>query len=744
MVTRLPDTVSSTTTKILPGRKYPLGAKWDGAGVNFALFSEHAEAVELCLFDSQDARQESQSFFLPQYADQVWSGYVTGLKPGQLYGYRVHGPWDPLAGHRFNANKLLLDPYAKAIACLENWEGAGEEALFGYVLPSASRSTTYADADLVMDKRDSAPFAPLGAVVDDAFDWDGDTLLDIPWHQSLIYEAHVKGLTMQHPEVPEALRGTYAGVATEPVIRHLKALGVTAIELLPIHYHLNDHFLFHKKLQNYWGYNTLAYFAPDLRYSADKSNPESSVREFKTMVKTLHAAGIEVILDVVYNHSCEGNHMGPTLSFKGIDNVAYYKRVPDQPRYYRDYTGCGNTLEVDHPRVLQFMMDSLRYWVQEMHVDGFRFDLASTLGRDHHYVDTRGSFFDAIRQDPVLSEVKLIAEPWDLGENGYQVGAMPSPWAEWNGKYRDTIRRYWKGDSGTLSEMATRLAGSSDLYFSRNPYASINFITAHDGFTLQDLVSYNQKHNEANGENNADGESHNLSWNCGAEGETDSAAVLTLRARQKRNLMTTLLLSLGVPMMTAGDEMGRTQQGNNNAYCQDNPLSWLNWDLSDSDKRFLEFVKMIVRLRKENPVFQRRQFFRGDAAKGPANAVSAFKDIAWYNNYGDEMTSAEWHNPSLMHVGAFFNGHALSDVDAQGQPIASDSFLILLNASDLGTGFRLPSLPVPGRSYWEGILDTASDDSVNSHIEYGIRLPGEGLYPLRGRSLALFHLCIQP
>ena len=739
MVIRLPETVSST---ILPGRKHPLGAVWNGLGVNFALFSEHAEAVELCLFDSVEAKSESRRFLLPQYADQVWSGYVAGLQPGQLYGYRVYGPWDPLVGHRFNPNKLLLDPYAKAVARLEDWEGSGEEALFGYVLPSGGRTSTYADADLLMDKRDSAPFAPLGVVVDDDFAWGEDKPPGIPWHRSLIYEAHVKGLTMLHPEVPEPLRGTYAGVATEPIIRHLQDLGITAIELLPVHYHVNDHFLFHKKLQNYWGYNTLAYFAPDLRYSADKSSPDSAVQEFKAMVKALHAAGIEVILDVVYNHSCEGNHMGPTLCFKGIDNRAYYKQVPDQPRYYRDYTGCGNTLEVNHPRVLQLIMDSLRYWVQEMHVDGFRFDLASTLGRDQHYVDMRGAFFDIVRQDPVLADTKLIAEPWDLGEGGYQVGAFPTPWAEWNGKYRDTVRRYWKGDSGTLSEMATRLAGSSDIYFNRNPTASINFVTSHDGFPLHDLVTYNEKHNEANGENNVDGESHNLSWNCGLEGPTENPTVLMLRARQKRNLMTTLLLSLGVPMITAGDEMGRTQQGNNNAYCQDNALSWLNWNLTESDRRFLKFVKMIVRLRQENPVFQRRQFFRGDA-KGPANVVSAFKDIAWYNHFGDEMTAMEWHNPALMHVGAFFNGHALSDVDAEGQPITSDSFLILLNANDLGTGFRMPSLPIPARSYWEGILDTASDDNGMSHIEYGIRLPGGGLYPLRGRSLALFHLCIQ-
>jgi glycogen operon protein len=732
--------VAQAVRHILPGRTYPLGAsletRGNESGVHFALFSEHAEAVELCLFDSVDAKTESRRLFLPDYSDHVWSGYVPGLKAGQLYGYRVYGRWDPLAGHRFNPNKLLLDPYAKAVVRTEDWSGAGQEVLFGYPIPTSGRTATYADADLLMDTRDSAAHAPLGAVIDDTFPWGDDQPLRTPWHRTILYEAHVKGLTMRHPDVPPALRGTYAALGSPSVIRHLLDLGVTAVELLPIHYHVDDHFLIRKGLKNYWGYNTLGYFAPDLRYSADRRHIDGPVREFKTMVRTLHSAGIEVILDVVYNHTCEGNHMGPTLCFKGVDNAVYYKQVLEQPRYYRDYTGCGNTLEVNHPRVLQLIMDSLRYWVQEMHVDGFRFDLTSTLGRDHHFVDMRGSFFDIIRQDPVLSRVKLIAEPWDLGEGGYQVGNCPSPWAEWNGRYRDSVRRYWRGDSGTLSEMATRLAGSSDLYFHRDPHAGINFITCHDGFTLHDLVSYNQKHNEANGENNADGENHNLSWNGGVEGPTDNPDVLALRYRQKRNLMATLLLSLGVPMITAGDELGRTQQGNNNAYCQDNELSWLDWDIDEAERRFYAFLKMVIRLRKENPVFQRRRFFLGQLP-GASSTVPPFKDVAWYNARGLEMTEADRTNPALMWVGAFLNGYALNEMDEDANPVFGESFLILLNANERGVGFHLP--PLQNGETWERVLDTAEAGDGASG-EPGLRLPGGGLYPLRGHSLALLRL----
>ncbi len=711
--------------RVYPGASYPLGANWDGMGVNFALFSEHAEAVELCLFDSVDATIETKRILLPEYSDHVWHGYFPDLLPGQLYGYRVYGPWDPLLGHRFNPNKLLLDPYAKSIVRFEKWN----EALFGYPLPGPDKYPASIDVDLLMDERDSAPYAPLCAVVDDSFVWGDDKSPKTPWHKTIIYEAHVKGMTMRHPKVPEAIRGTYAAMGSEPVIEHLLDLGVTAVELLPVHQHLNDHFLTEKWLTNYWGYNTLGYFAPDLRYSSSRHSHEDSIREFKSMVRALHDAGIEVILDVVYNHTCEGNHMGPTLMFKGIDNVSYYKVVEADPRYYMDYTGCGNTLDVSHPRVLQLIMDSLRYWVLEMHVDGFRFDLASTLGRDIHFVDKLGSFFDVIHQDPVLSRVKLIAEPWDLGEGGYQVGNFPVLWTEWNGKYRDATRAYWKGDKGTLSEMVTRLAGSSDLYSAKDPHASINFITSHDGFTLHDLVSYNQKHNEANGEHNFDGDNHNISWNCGVEGVTDDPKINTLRQRQKRNLMATMLFSLGVPMLAAGDELGRTQQGNNNAYCQDNEISWLNWELDAEQKKFYEFVKTVIRLRKENPVFQRRKFFIGLTSKAYNT-----KDIIWYNAKGNEMTEEDWADPELMWVGAFLNGSAINEMDEKGNMICGDTILLLLNASHKPVAFHMPKLS-PG-DMWDLELETMGDLAEEAQKTYC----GEELYKLQGRSLAFLRL----
>jgi isoamylase len=718
--------IPQTSLRVYPGSAYPLGATWDGMGVNFSIFSEHAEAIELCLFDSLDATRETHRIRLPEYSDHVWHGYFPDLRPGQLYGFRVHGAWEPLQGHRFNSNKLLVDPYAKSIVRLEKWD----DALFAYQLPTPGRTATYADADLILDTKDSAPYAPLSAVVDDSFPWGADRPLKTPWHKTIIYEAHVKGLTMRHPKVPEHLRGTYAALACEPIIQHLQDLGVTALELLPVHHHLDDHFLTQKGLTNYWGYNTLGYFAPDLRYSSTHGTPEEHIREFKTMVRALHNAGIEVILDVVYNHTCEGNHMGPTLCFKGIDNASYYKQMNGTPRYYMDYTGCGNTLNVNHPRILQLIMDSLRYWVLEMHVDGFRFDLASALGRDQHFVDKLGSFFDIIHQDPVLCQVKLIAEPWDLGEGGYQVGNFPVLWTEWNGKYRDSVRRYWKGDGGTLSEMATRLSGSSDLYSARDPHASINFLTSHDGFTLHDLVSHNDKHNEANGENNHDGDNHNCSWNCGVEGPTEEVAIKTLRFRQKRNMMATLLLSLGVPMIAAGDEMSRTQQGNNNAYCQDNELSWLNWDLNDEDRKFLDFVKELIRIRKENPVFQRRKFFLGQTTKYSAGA----KDVVWYSPKGAEMNEADWENPGVFWIGALLNGNALNEMDEKGIPIKGDSFLVLLNADYRSIAFHMPGLN-PG-DCWERVLDTSQEVTH----EEAHTFQGEDLYTLRGRSLALLRL----
>ncbi|HEY7115685.1 MAG TPA: glycogen debranching protein GlgX, partial [Tepidisphaeraceae bacterium] len=549
--------------RVWPGRPYPQGATFDGAGINFALYSEHATKVELCLFDAVDATKEVARIALPEHTDMVWHGYLPDAEPGQLYGYRVHGPYEPQHGHRFNPNKVLLDPFAKAIGRDVTWD----DTLFGYRVGHPA-------ADLSFDERDNAAFCPLASVIDTAFTWGDDRPPHTPWHKTLIYEAHVKGLTMKHPDVPEEKRGTYAGLASEAVIDHLLSLGVTALELLPIQYHLNDRHLAGRGRTNYWGYNTLGYFAPHLAY-ASKQSPRKSVQEFKTMVRSMHAAGIEVILDVVYNHTCEGNHMGPTLSWRGIDNAEYYRLVENDPRYYMDFTGCGNSLKMLQPRVLQMIMDSLRYWVTEMHVDGFRFDLASTLARELMEVNRLGAFFDIIHQDPILSQVKLIAEPWDVGPGGYQVGNFPVLWTEWNGKYRDTIRRFWKGDGGQVSEVATRLAGSSDLYQDdgRKPYASINFVTCHDGFTLNDLVSYNEKHNEANGEGNRDGANDNNSWNCGAEGPTEDQGIIALRERQKRNLFATLLFSKGVPMILAKDELGHTQNGNNNTYCQDDDLT---------------------------------------------------------------------------------------------------------------------------------------------------------------------------
>ncbi len=735
-----PPLPTQSDLRVYPGTSYPLGANWDGMGVNFALFSESAVAVELCLFDSVEATEESQRILLPEYSDHVWHGYFPDLRPGQLYGYRVHGPWEPEKGHRFNSNKLLVDPYAKSIVRREVWD----DALFGYAMPSTEIKPESAtlpakaftpkphptiDLDLVMDTRDSAPFAPLCAVVDDAFVWGNDKAPKTPWHKTIIYEAHVKGLTMRHPQVNEGIRGTYAALGSQPIIQHLLDLGVTAVELLPVHQHIDDHFLVEKGLKNYWGYNTLSYFAPDIRYASHSKSPEDVIREFKSMVRSLHAAGLEVILDVVYNHTCEGNHLGPTLMFKGIDNPSYYKQVEGAPRFYMDYTGCGNTLNVSHPRVLQLIMDSLRYWVLEMHVDGFRFDLAASLGRDGHHVDKLGSFFDIIHQDPVLCQVKLIAEPWDLGEGGYQVGNFPELWTEWNGKYRDSIRRFWKSDSGTLSEMATRLAGSSDLYYEKDPHASINFITSHDGYTLHDLVSYNEKHNEANGEHNMDGDNHNNSWNCGVEGPTDDPKIRELRYRQKRNMMATLILSLGVPMLVAGDEFSRTQQGNNNAYCQDNDISWVHWERDEQAEAFYQFVKQLIQIRKDNPVFQRRKFFIGQTSK-----VTNQKDIIWYSAKGFEMTEEDWLESELLWIGALLNGAAINEMDERGNQIQGDTMVLLLNASYKPVAFHLPKLKAG--DVWELVMDTADELPENTAPRYS----GDALYKLHGRSVTLLRL----
>ncbi len=698
-------------TAVWPGRPYPRGANWDGEGVNFALFSENAEKVELCLFDP-GGRREVQRIEMRERTDQVWHCYLPEARPGLSYGYRVHGPYRPDEGHRFNPNKLLLDPYAKAIAGAPRWS----DALYGYTVGSKRE-------DLSFDRRDSAPGMPRCKVIDPAFTWGDDRRPEVPWHDMVIYEAHVRGLTMRHPEVPPALRGTYAGLASAPVIEHLRRLGVTSLELLPTHSIIDERRLIDRGLRNYWGYNSIGYFAPESRYSAS-----GKVNEFKTMVKTLHSAGIEVILDVVYNHTAEGDHLGPTLAFRGVDNASYYRLKPGNRRYYADFTGCGNTLNLVHPRVLQLMMDSLRYWVTEMHVDGFRFDLASALARELHDVDRLGAFFDIIRQDPVLNRVKLIAEPWDLGEGGYQVGSFPAGWAEWNDKYRDAMRAYWKGDGGVIGEFAMRLTGSSDLYnrSGRRPYASVNYVTAHDGFTLADLVSYNDKHNEANGEDNRDGANHNLSWNCGAEGPSDDPAVRALRARQSRNLLATLMLSQGVPMIPAGDELGRTQRGNNNAYCQDSELSWLDWNLDAESERLLEFARRVIHLRRSHPAFRRRDFFQGRPIHG-----GGVKDIAWLRPDGAEMTDEEWRRAYARCLGVYLSGAGLTETDARGRPVRDDDFLVLFNAHDGPIAFRLPA--PGGETEWLALLDTAREEGVPPPSAFR---PGEA-YSLEPRSLAV-------
>jgi isoamylase len=707
--------VPQRNLRVWPGSPYPLGATWDGVGVNFAIFSEHATRVELCLFDALDAESESLTIQLNEQTDMVWHGYLPDVHPGQLYGYRVHGPYAPRQGHRFNPNKLVLDPYAKVIGRTVTWN----DALFGFRMGTD---------DTTFDARDSAPYAPVAAVVDTAFTWGDDRPLRTPWHETLIYELHVRGFSMLNPRVPEPLRGTYLGLASEPSIKHLTSLGVTAVELMPTHHHTDEWHLAQKGLRNYWGYNTLSYFAPDIRYSSS-SSPMDAVREFKMMVRALHAAGLEVILDVVYNHTAESNQLGPTLSLRGIDNASYYRLQPNDPRFYQDFTGCGNTLNMRSPRVLQLIMDSLRYWVKEMHVDGFRFDLASALARELHAVDKLGAFFDIIHQDPVVSQVKLIAEPWDLGEGGYQVGNFPTKWTEWNGKYRDTVRRFWRGDGGGISELATRLSGSSDLYeqSGRRPYASVNFITAHDGFTLADLVSYSEKHNQANGENNADGENHNLSWNCGVEGPTDDRRIRAMREQQRRNLMATLLLSVGVPMISGGDELGRTQRGNNNAYCQDNDISWTNWNLTSDQRDFFEFTRRLIRLWKENPVLRRRKFFQGRRIRG-----AEVLDIAWFDRSGHEVTDDIWNSPDVRTLAVRLNGDAIDEVDECGERIVGDTLLLMLNAGREMTPFVLPGTPADER--WEPLLDTADPWLPSRNVRPGDR------YDLQAHSMAVLRL----
>ena len=682
---------------ILPGKPYPQGATWDGIGCNFSIYSETATGVELCLFDETG---ENVQLTVPirEYSGHVWHCYIPGIKLGQLYGYRIDGPYEPEKGHRYNSSKLLIDPYAKALTKQIDWGGP----LFGYTPGSP-------EEDLAPNMEDDAHWMPKCVVTSNTFDWENDRPPLHPLHNTVIYEVHVKGMTALAPSVPDEIRGTYAGLAYPTTIEYLKNLGITAVELMPVHAFVDDKHLTEKGLHNYWGYNSINFFAAAARYSSSGDRGEQ-VSEFKGMVKALHRAGIEVILDVVYNHTAEGNHLGPTLSFKGIDNATYYRLVQDQPRYYMDYTGTGNTLNVRHPQVLKMIMDSLRYWITEMHVDGFRFDLASALARELHQVDRLSSFFDVINQDPLISQVKLIAEPWDVGDGGYQVGQFPALWAEWNGRYRDAVRRYWKGDEGQLAEFGYRLTGSSDLYQHdmRHPTASVNFITAHDGFTLRDLVTYNDKHNEANGEDNRDGSNDNHSWNHGVEGETDDPEILQLRVRQECNFLATLMLSQGVPMLCGGDEIGRTQRGNNNGYAQDNEISWFDWNLDDRSRALLEFTKRLIRLRARHPNFHRRRFFQDrridpDAPDRAINGGVA-PDILWLRPDGKEMTQDEWQAGWIRSFGMWLNGATLDEVNVVGEPITDDSFLLLFNPHHEHVRFMLPK-PAEGK-VWEVCFDT--------------------------------------
>lgn len=700
----------SRITAIWPGCAYPPGATWDGEGVNFAVFSENAEKVELCIFDD-NGRFERQRIIMRERTDYIWHCYLPEARPSMAYGYRVHGPYQPENGHRFNPHKLVIDPYARDLIGTLRWS----DALYGY-------SVGHRKEDLSFDRRDSAAFMPKCRVMEPAFTWGEDRRPEVPWQDMVIYELHVRGFTMQHPEVPAPLRGTYAGLCCAPVVDYLKRLGVTTVELMPVHSFINDRILVEKGLENYWGYNTLGFFAPEPRYAAS-----GKVKEFKTMVKILHTAGIEVLLDVVYNHSCEGNQLGPTLSLRGLDNAAYYILRPDDHRFYDDFTGCGNTINLEHPRALQLVMDSLRYWVKEMHVDGFRFDLATALARESGAVEHLGGFFDAIRQDPALNRVKLIAEPWDLGQGGYQVGHFPPGWAEWNDRYRDGVRAYWKGNGDTIGELARRLTGSSDLYAhsGKRPSASINFVTAHDGFTLHDLVSYNDKHNEANGEDNRDGNNNNLSWNCGVEGPTDDPAIKEIRERQERNFLATLLLSQGVPMLLAGDEISNSQDGNNNAYCQNNEIGWVDWSPGKERTALLDFVRRLIALRRAHPTFRRREFFVGRPVNG-----DPLKDLVWIKPDGSEMRDEDWGDGNARCLGLFIAGSGIADIGLHGEPIADDDFLLLSNAHHEDIGFVIPDWP---GAPWNALLDTATETGKAIPRTYAVGASCE----LTARSLAL-------
>ena len=697
--------------RVWPGTPYPRGATWDGVGVNFTLFSEHAERVELCLFD-ENGKKEIARVVLPEYTNDVWHGYLADVRPGQLYGYRVYGPYDPNRGHRFNPNKLLIDPYAKTLFGEVHWHDAN----FAYKIGGK-------DGDLGFDKRNNARYMPKCRVVDTAFTWGVDRPPRVEWHHSIIYEMHVRGFTMRHPAIDEGLRGTFSGLSAHASVEYLRSLGITAVELLPIQAFLHDRHLTERGLSNYWGYNTLAFFAPHPTYLAS-----GHIGEFKTLVQVLHSAGIEVILDVVYNHTAEGSELGPTLSFRGIDNASYYHLVPGNERYYMDFTGCGNAFDLRHPRVLQLVMDSLRYWVEEMHVDGFRFDLASTLAREHEGFDHHCGFLDAMRQDPVLTRVKLIAEPWDVGLGGYQLGGFPAGWAEWNDRYRDTVRRFWKSDDGQAAELATRITGSSDIFnnHGRRPWSSVNFVTAHDGFTLADAVSYDGKHNDANQEGNRDGTDNNNSWNCGAEGPTNDPEIHRLRLKQRRNMMATLLLSQGVPMFVAGDEFGRSQGGNSNAYCQDNEISWIDWEsIRPQDEAFREFVKRLIRLRREHNVFCRQRFFFSRTIKG-----TEITDIAWYRSDGQVLTPDDWSDGTNC-LSFLVRGEAGEyHLTPRGEPQPDDSFFVILNAHFEGIDWTLPSISAGNR--WRLLIDTESKDNVAGALHED----GDA-YPAATRSLVV-------
>ncbi|MBK8175824.1 MAG: glycogen debranching protein GlgX [Rhodospirillales bacterium] len=705
--------MTSESLRVWPGNPYPLGATWDGMGVNFALFTEHAEKVELCLFDEAGER-ETARVVLPEYTDEVWHGYLPDVRPAQLYGYRVHGPYEPERGHRFNANKLLIDPYARSLSGDVLWHDAN----FGYRIGAP-------EGDLSFDERDSAPYMPKCRVVDSAFTWGEDRAPRAEWHDSIIYEMHVRGFTMRHPAIDETMRGTFAGLSAPASVDYLRSLGITAVELLPVQAFLHDRHLIERKLCNYWGYNTLAFFAPHPTYLST-----GHLGEFKTLVQVLHSGGIEVILDVVYNHTAEGSELGPTFSFRGIDNASYYHCVPGNERYYMDFTGCGNAFDLRHPRVLQLVMDSLRYWVEDMHVDGFRFDLASTLAREQEGFDHHCGFLDAMRQDPVLSRVKLIAEPWDVGLGGYQLGGFPAGWAEWNDRYRDTVRKFWKGDDGQVAELATRLTGSSDIFntHGRRPWSSVNFVTAHDGFTLADTVAYNGKHNDANQESNRDGTDSNNSWNCGTEGPTDDLDIRHLRRKQRRNLIATLLLSQGLPMIVAGDEFGRSQGGNNNAYCQDSEISWIDWQAIDAEEEaFREFVKSVIQLRRQHIVLHRQRFFFSRSIKG-----TEITDIAWYRPDGKDLDQDDWGDGGLHRISFVVRGEAGEyHLTPRGEPQPDDSFFVILNADHEVVEWTIPTMSAG--HVWQLLIETDRDEIVDGETY------GDGdLFAVQPRSLAVF------